>query len=458
MSKQQEAQADSWRLGIVGAWYLRDDQIPIYRFISSSKRPFVECARRYGKTTTILIHVLEELRRNRGWVCRWCEPLKNQAREIVMPEMDKLQKNCPDHLKFHYQTTDSVYIGPGNSRIYLRGVNEDKGESARGPFANIIVADEYGSWRDPEYITQDVLAPQLLTTRGQLIKASTPPRNLGHAYYTEKAQALSEERFIQRIIYDNKSLSDEDIEQAAADAGGKDSSAWRREYLCEPVADIEDSVIPEFSEAAHVIDSDTVLPAYYDAYVGADGGFHDHSAFLFAHYDFAAACLVIDDEIFVKGQSSKELTDMAKQKEHELYGKEPYRRTMDAPPQQLHDMSKEHDYKMLFPLKDDKFAAVNNLRLLFTQNRIKIKSRCKSLIFQLKVGMWNDRKTDFERGDAIGHLDSIAALVYLARSIDFTKNPYPKYDPTFTEETHFIPNELKTPQENEVWFSAFGKR
>lgn len=450
------ARLDLWKRGFIGAWYLRPDQFPVYDLLRANNRPFVECARRYGKTTTILVHVLEQLRRHPGWVCRWCEPNKNQAREIVMPEMDKIQKDCPSSIKFHYQTTDSVYIGPGNSRLYLRGVNEDHGESARGPFANIIVADEYGSWRDPEYITQDVLAPQILTTRGQLIKASTPPRNLDHAFYKEKLIAESEGRFVQRIIYDNASLTSEDIEQAIRDAGGEESNAWKREYLCQKTQDTESLVVAEFNEEFHVASDDLETPPYFDAYVGADGGLRDHTAFLFSHYDFKNTTLVIDDEIFVNGENSENIVKMAKEKEAILYpGKRVYKRTFDAPPQQLHDMATTHGYPMLPPMsKTDKFASVNNLRLLFQSGRIKIKSRCVHLIHQLKVGMWNERKSDFERGETIGHLDSIAALMYLARSIDWSKNPYPKLDPTVTKDTHFIlnPDDYK-PETMAVWNS-----
>ena len=182
-----EARSEAWIRGLVSPWYLRDSQLDIYYLLSRERRPFIEAARRFGKTTSILAFVIEKLRQNPGWICRWCFPFKTQAREVLLAEMIKLQRDCPDEYRFNYHTVDSVFVGPGDSRIYIRGVNEDRGESARGAAANIIVADEFGFWVEPSYIIKEVLFPQLQNQEGQwLIKASTPPRDLGHLYYQER--------------------------------------------------------------------------------------------------------------------------------------------------------------------------------------------------------------------------------------------------------------------------------
>jgi hypothetical protein len=424
-SKEREARIDLYRKGIIAPWYLRPSQMDIYRLLKRSSEPFVEAARQFGKTTSILVHVLELLARYPGVIWRWCEPFKNQAREIVEPNILILEKDIPDEFRFRYVMSHSFYEHPRTkSRMYIRGVNEDKGDSARGPFAHGITADEYGMWRDGAYIVDEALRAQLQSTKGQLIFASTPSRDLGHNYYERKSQAIQAGRQITKIIWQNESLTKEQIQEICDKCGGDKSAAWRREYLCEPVADIESLVIPEFSDS-HV-ECFTGMPQFCDRYVGADLGLNDFTAFLFGHYDFQSQILRIEDEFFIRGANTRQVVEGARAKEKERWQDvAPYKRVGDNEKQQLYDMQTEHGYTLLPTRKDDKLAAINALRLRFAQGKIKIHPRCENLIFQLKVGMWNDRKSDFLRGEKTGHLDGIDALIYLNRNVDIHHNPVP---------------------------------
>lgn len=397
----------------------------IHDLLSSVKDPFIECARRFGKTTSVLTYVTDQLRKYPGWICRWCEPWKNQCREIVIPEMDNIQRSAEEMDKFVYKAIDSVYSHPNGSKIYIRGVNEDRGESSRGPKANIIVADEFGSWRDPDYIVNEALRPQLLTTNGQFIFTSTPAPDLAHLYYRYKEKAIREKRFIQKTIYDNQTLSLEKIEEIANEVGGKDKAAFRREYLCEAVADPERLVCPEFSEALHVYD-DYPTPDFFDGYVGVDLGFNDFTAFIFGYFDFLNTTLVIQDELVFQSKNSLEIVTAAKAKELEIWGtKKPYLRISDNELQQLWDMNTLFKYELYPTKKDDKQAAINNLRERFSRGKIKISRKCENLIFQLKTGLWNEQRTNYTRSTNTGHLDSVDALIYLNRNVNVTKNPIP---------------------------------
>jgi len=346
-----------------------------------------------------------------------------------MPEIEKIQsESFVRH--FTFNKTDSFYLNKRtNSRLYLRGVNEDRGDSARGSFAHGITADELGTWRDPDYILKEVLMPQLLTTGGPLHKLSTPPEDLGHPWYRYKAEAMRDGRFIQKTIFDNKSLSEKDIEEMCNAVGGPNSPAWRREFLCEPVANPERLIVPEYDEARHDYDYD-FRPAYYDAYVGADLGFHDHTGMVFGYHDFERRTLMIENELWLHGKNSREITWEAKQIEQALWKHvKPYKRVSDNEIQQLHDMATMFDYQMHPTAKDDKHAAINALRLRFTQGRIRIHKRCKQLRYQLKVGLWNEQKSSFLRGETTGHLDLIDALIYLNRNIAENHNPFPVQTP-----------------------------
>jgi len=440
---RKEAVEHLWRLGVIAPWYLYDHQLSVYEFVRSVHDPFFEATRRFGKTTTFLVKMQEDSRQQQGRVVRWCEPWKEQARNIVMPEMELIQASCPSKLRAKFYRTDSFYEFPTTgSRLYLLGVNEDKGEQARGSFAHEIVADELGSWTDPEYILNEVLRPQLLTTRGSLPQMSTPPDNLDHYWYRAKEKALIEGRFIQRTIDDVKHISDPEKERFIESMGGRQSTAVRRELYCEPVADPEKVVIPEYDPAIHDLDDDAPRPQHFDAYVGIDLGFADCTALLFGYYDFLNATLVIEDEWVGNGKNSKEITNGARLIEERLWGTkacdcqrqdtfcgthgiQPYLRIADNDLQQLYDMQTLCKYSVFPTRKDDKHSAINALRLRFKDGKIKIKKRCVVLRHQLKTGMWNERKTDLVRTEK-GHLDCIPALVYLNRNVNLSRNPYPQ--------------------------------
>lgn len=450
---------DAWEnYGILAPLYLRPSQLDIYELIVQAKNPFIEAARRFGKTTTILAYVMEKLRQNPGWSARWCEPWKLQCREIVMPELEKLQAEFPTELKFKYQTTDTVYNFSNGSKLYLRGVNEDRGESARGPTSNIIIADEFGSWKDPEYIVNEVLRPQLLTTNGQFIFASSPAEDLSHAYYEHKDKALRENRFIQKTIYDNESLSPEKIQEIIQEVGGEHKAAWQREYLCKPVSDPERLIIPEYEPTAHDCGDERPRPEYCNKFVGADFGFNDHTALLFGYWDYRTRKLIIEQEHLVAGANTQSIIQEARKIETSLWGElaNPKARVADAPKQQIYDILSVHNYAIQPARKDDMLAAINSLRLRFTQNQIEIHKRCESLRYQLKVGLWNERRTEFQRGKNTGHLDAIAALVYLNRTVTLYEheNPFPQHPKGTSADTHWI-NPAPSPGDQEALRRAF---
>lgn len=438
---QKEAQQTLWASGLIAHWYLYDYQLDVYEFIRKTRNPFFEATRRFGKTTTLLVKLSEDAQQKENLAIVWAEPWKEQARNIVVPEMQKIASLAHESIKPKFYRTDSFFEFPKTgSRIYLVGACEDRCEGVRGRTANTIVCDELGSFVDADYIINEVLRPLLLTTGGELIEMGTPPGELDHIWYERKAQAISENRFIQRTIDSVDAIPESEKARYIEEMGGRNSVAVRRELYCEPVADLEALVIPEFKENIHVVD-DTTPPPFYDAYVGVDLGFNDNSAILFGHFDFMTGSLVIENEWVANGKNSKELSEAAVSIERELWGEaKPYLRVSDNDLQQLYDLSNVFGYYCVPTRKDDKIAAITGLRLRFGSNKIRINRRCKNLIYQLKVGIWNDRKTDYKRGEKTGHLDAIDALVYLNRNVNTTKNPYPQ-NVGISQFTHHIPED-----------------
>lgn len=427
-------------LGIYAEWYLRKSQLDLYDLMERERNPFMECARRFGKTTSIGAFVMEKLIENPGWIARWCFPFKNQAREILLEEIPKIQIYTPKSNQFKYQSTDSVFIHQNGSRIYVRGVNEDRGESARGAAANIIVCDEFGFWKEPEYIVRSVLLPQLEDQEGRfLIKTSTPPPDLGHKYYEDKERAIRLNRYIKKTIFDKESLSQEELNEAIEESGGIDSPAFMRERLCEPAAETNLLVVPEFSEE-NIVPDDYERPEYFTAYVGGDSGADDLTAILFAYYNFQKSELVIEAEFAASGCTTGQITATAKDIERKIWGSQkPKKRVYDADKQLIFDLYGEYNYPMQMADKSDKRAAIHDLRSAIGKRQIKVKESCKNTIRQLRLGMWKDeKKQDFQRSSGLGHLDCVAAALYLNRSINTNINPVP-YDLGLRKETHHIP-------------------
>lgn len=428
-------------MGAVSPLFLRPSQKEMWLLLARERRPFIEASRRFGKTTSIMVFVFEQLLRNPGWICRWCEPQKDQARKIVMPIIDKIQEGIPAEMQAVWTVTDSVYKFPNGSQLFLLGVNEDKGKSARGPASNIIVLDEYGFWTEAKYVSRSILYPQLQNQAGQwFIKASTPPPDLGHVYYEEKEESIRKGRFIQKLLYDNEALSPGELDEIIEEAGGVNSPTCRREYLCEAISNPEMLVVPEFSDTDNVVTDDYPRPEFYTPYVGGDSGADDNTAILFGYYDFQKNERVIERELVCAGKTTKEIVSEAKRIERDLWDdKSPKRRVYDAPKQLIYDIFSDHKWPVEMPPKDDKTAAVHALRVEVGQRRLKVKESCTHLRRQLKVGMWKDEKhLDFQRTEGLGHLDAIAALIYFNRVIDTKLNPIP-LNHGLSRETHFIP-------------------
>ena len=86
------------------------------------------------------------------------------------------------------------------------------------------------------------------------------------------------------------------------------------------------------------------------------------------------------------------------------------------------------DYKIPFVSTDktDLFAMVNSVRELVKSGQLIISPECKEMIGNLRSGIWDKHFKSFERTEAYGHFDLLAALIYLNRNIDKRTNPIPE--------------------------------
>ena len=443
-----------YKTGNIASWYLRESQLALYQMLLSKKKVVTKCHRRWGKGTTVFVYAFEKALTEKI-IIRYGTDTQLHALSIFEYLRDKIFEYAPALRPVKY---NGYYLfRETGARLYIFGVKDSSEcDKARGEESDIIILDEFGFWKyKPAYMLKSVLQPQLLETNGQMIITSTPPEDLTHEYINQVAQAERDGYLFQWDIQDSLKIGEKtikDVNRIIDDCGGENSDSFKREYLCQLIATKERLVVPEAQQENLYTTTETVRPPYFDYYICMDLGLHDYTAVLFGYYDFKASRLVVEREFVANYLSTSEIVHRCLELEEELLIKgKVYRRLGDCEMQQLFDMSKDHGYQVSPITKRSKQSSmgfrdsvINGLRMAIQTKRIIInKKHCPSFRQQLKYGIWNERRTDFVRTEAMGHLDALIALAYLWDNIDLSKNPYPHVYKGISEATHFISPTVK---------------
>ena len=440
-----EAIEELWRRGVLW-WKLRDCQKKIYDAINStnSLKYVVNSARRLGKSYLLYLRALETALRKPESQIRVIAPTQKMLKNITLPLFREIVKDAPENLRPIWTHNDSKWVCPSNgSEIYIAGANNGHADDSRGTKADEALIDEAAFVDDLKYLVDDILIPQLLTTGGRLIMFSTPPRTPAHAFTGYVQRAMEAGAYSKFTIHQSgyeKSI----IEKFKEEAGGENSTTFKREYLCEFVVDEDFAIIPEWNEKYISEYERNEYWRFYKSYVGMDLGVVDKTVALFAIHDFKRGRLHILDELEIHGpkMTTNKLVEMIKEKEKSNFGeKEIYKRVSDTDnPLLLQDLGTLHNLGFLPVVKDSLEAMVNELRINIQNGKIIVSEKCKQTIGCLKFGVWDSARRKFERSENYGHYDALAALIYLNRSIDWNVNPISaRYG--MNENDYFINNE-----------------
>lgn len=400
--------------------------------------------RQSGKTYLLCILALEFALKTPNVIVKMVTDTKTHAESIIEPKFRELLHDCPVDLKPEYNKQKYTFNFYNGSQIQLAGTDGNHYEKLRGQKSVLVLVDEAGFCSDLDVVIRSVLLPTTTHTGGKLVLASTPPRESDHPFLGFIEEADMKGLLSKKTIYDNDMLTNEDIDRIISQMGGATSEMFRREYLCEIIKDSTTTVVPEFTaELEKEVVREWPKPPFLDSYVSMDLGGKDLTVVLFGYYDFRADKIIIEDEVvmdFRKADSNiKTLVDNILKKEDSLWTnpltletRPPYLRVSDINHIVLKDIADTSHYKLMFQVtkKDDKVSAVNMMRDYVQQKKIIINPRCETLVRHLRNVKWqkNDR-TLFARSPDDGHYDAVDALIYLTRSIVFSKNPYPKgYD------------------------------
>ncbi len=381
------------------------------------------CARQWGKSFYNCVTALEFAIKNPGSIVRIAAPTLKQAAEIVETNLMPICQTAPKGLIKRAKSDYRWNLSNGSS-LRLGALEKAHVDSLRGGNAKLVILEEGGfvNSDDYQYAITSAIGPQLLRSLGQLVHVTTPSEQPDHFIHTEVLPKCElSNSLIRRDIYTNTALSPEAIEKAARRCGGVESEAFRREYLVEIVRSQDSLILPEFSKARDVANLE-VHPKHYTVTSIDFGGVLDPTAVLIVQYAFKENQLHVIKELeFPPNTNTEKIVEKVRELEQ---GIRIDGRWADNSGQGLFDLRELHDFNVNLPAKQDKKANVNALRVAFANGEIRIDSSCQKLIASLNAGRWDKPKKDFMRTKALGHCDTIDALLYAFRMIDRNYNPF----------------------------------
>lgn len=408
------------------------------KFIEVSGQLFVgNIARQFGKSYWAVTKAIEMALRKPKARIKYGTAFQTDLTEFILPTFDEVLRDCPESIKPKYKVQGSKWVFHNGSEIKLVGLDKSP-NSLRGNVIDLIIIDEAGFVSNLWYIYSSIIIPATLHRPNcKIIFISTPPATPAHSFGTFIEMAESQCAYVKLTIYENPRITEADIERMAKAMGGKTSTTFRRECLCELILDSDLAIIPEWiDDYIRAIERDQYY-GYYHKYVGLDLGVKDFTAAIFGYYDFKMASLIIEDEFAMNGPSmnTEILVKAIREKESELWGEGPnkevpahvpFRRIADNNwPILMQDFSSIHNLTFISTNKDLLEAMINEVRLMVQNGQIIVHPRCRNLIGCLKYGVWDKNKKLFARSVAYGHFDHLAALIYLVRNLAKHTNPIP---------------------------------
>ncbi len=437
-----------WEIGDL-SWALHGAQLEDEAFreecYARGVRRIVElCGRRYGKTRGLVVDAFQTAIRFPGSRLPYAAKTWDSACAYVIPEARYLIDFAPPSMKPEIVGGEVRF--PNKSLIHISGSDTQRNaDNLRGPAARRAYVDESGFNDQLEYLTDSILQPQLLTTSGEMVVASSAPLTPKHHFATMVKRAKLRRALIKRTTEDAPHITPAQIEELAQELGGRDSSAYRREVLCEIVTDESRAVIPEWRRHKDVCTAVVPPREYRNFYVSADLGYNDGTAILIGWVDWYGAdvngertgprLIVCGEAVLERPTSFDVQRDAAAlERTHDATGRVKGRvadahKITVADLRRLHGKLRDSEGEAAawrLPRKDDLEGAVNQVRLLVRRHQLVIDPSCTRLLDDINDAVWDSSRTKFEQVSDTWHYDALAALVYLVRTADLTLCPEPE--------------------------------
>lgn len=409
------------------------------------RRYVLKCSRRYGKTFLAGVFACELCATTPGARVYWAAETGKQVLNMIVPALQIILQDVPEDVR--PKRVGDVWHWPNGAEIHVAGCEDEaKADRLRGDMAHLFILDEAGHITPLKYVYKSIALWMTARIRGRILMLSSPAKSPGHAF-TEYSLLAEQGHggYAHRNVYQSD-LDPEEIEELAKECGGKDTADWQREGLALDVVDTERAIMPEYTALQTELTEVVPQPRWFDPMVAMDVGWSpDMTVALFGYWHFKRAQLVIEHEVALSRMTTDDLAKALRGRELELWGDawayreskslisadehHPYRRVSDTSLQVICDLTQLHGMVYEATQKDDKEAAINVVRVLMREKKIRIHPRCKTLIAHLKAGVWNKTHSSYDRLPGFGHFDAIDALVYFVRNVDRNRNPAPILDP-----------------------------
>jgi hypothetical protein len=401
----------------------------------------VLCARGFGKTFWGAAKATSKALQRKARV-KIATEFQTDLENLILPNFDTVLESCPDDIAPRWMPSKSRFVTDSGSAIDLIGLDR-KPQGLRGQHnVDLIILEEAGFITKLEQIFRSVIVP--ITTHRKdckIVLITTPPESLDHYFWQLHDMAEAAGALTVLTIDDNPMLTPADVKRIEEQMGGRTSTQFRREYLCERVSEESRMLVPEFSEARHVVTPprDEFFPFYLKSNA-LDSGVRDLTTSLWGYYDFRQAKLIVEGELVLSGREVLTRTIFNRTREVESsLSYQKVRRHADNNNliliQDLNQLANDAKIESGNPdpavhwvptRKDSVEASINLVRTWFNEDRILISPECRHTIGTLKTALWNKQRTDFQRSEVYGHADAIMSLCYLIRNLDTHTNPIPR--------------------------------
>lgn len=443
-TNKKEVRDELWRRGLLAKMLLRPHQRLIYdkiRQILVSKQPHensyvIDCSRQYGKSFIMFLIAVEECLRTPKKTIVYVGPLKSQVNEIIEGNtFGVVFRSCPAELIPKHDGSTLAFSN--GSRIRLAGTDSKNYLNLRGGAAHLILLDEAGFMSDLETGVLPTVEPMLKTTGGKVIYASTPPEYLDHDYINILREHDEKGLISTFTIEDDKSVTSAELEAIISRCRGRDSTKFRREYLCQRVAETSRQVIPEMNKEMVELTKITheeyeiynEFQLYWQKYIVLDTGLKDLSAAIFGHYNSRLGKLIVEAEVHLSGDDYRtdKLAELIKETRDELWpAHHKVRYIADC-----NNPIVNRDLTVLYELpfeptsKGTLQEMVQEVRNWIYAGRILFLPEAELVQKSAHYAHWDKSRTGFGHSTTLGHFDHLAALIYLVRNVDWRNDSIP---------------------------------
>lgn len=443
--------AELWRRGVLEYRLKATQQLIHAKLVDNpARRHFLLCSRRLGKTDVCFTRASEVAISKPNARILYLAPYSKDAAKIARDTFMEVFKDCPENLKPEWKDQSKEFRFKNGSIIQLAGVNSETADQLRGGSADLIILDEAGSMDNLRYVLNSVCGPMVMTTKGHILIATTPPPTPAH-----DSKKIFEEYAARGWVSVFTLLdADEDLvpyeekiralmncgeteEHAALCLAGKaepKTTEAQREYWAKWVTDASLAIVPEFAEAKQDIIKDWKRPPYFDFYCGIDPGSKDNTGIVYCYVDFLKGKVIVEDEALLQNPSTDDIAKEIVRIENDTFqGMKPRSRVSDIDLRLMQDLGRL--YKIAVTPADKREGMLSSVQLLrhFVKQRILvINPRCVHTIRQLENAIWNKKANDMARAPedesnnlTDAHYDLVSALRYLLRAVNLRHNPYP---------------------------------